>query len=185
MGRISRKKLSWQSKNTSLAREKTFANGNNFLSFLFSFFVKQKFTNTTKSTREAWSLTTPLPPILSLFRHLLLRPHCLALAFYHITIRILWLKFSSTGTRNQIRMVINSRATVLQSRLTACYLELIQNLYNEPVEESDGRARFQFCHDITSSGEHAWTANTEEKKEKSYHHQFHNQKSRHSWNAFW
>ena len=32
-------------------------------------------------------------------------------------------------------VVINPRATVLQSRLTARYLELIQNLYTEPVEE--------------------------------------------------
>ena len=32
-------------------------------------------------------------------------------------------------------VVINSRATVLQSKLTACYLELSQNLYTEPVEE--------------------------------------------------
>ena len=32
-------------------------------------------------------------------------------------------------------VVINSRATVLQSRLTCRYLELIQNLYTEPVEE--------------------------------------------------
>ena len=32
-------------------------------------------------------------------------------------------------------VVINSRATMLQSRLTARYLELIQNLYTEPVEE--------------------------------------------------
>ena len=31
--------------------------------------------------------------------------------------------------------MINSRATVLQSRLTARYLELIQNLYTEPVEQ--------------------------------------------------
>ena len=69
MGQISRKKLSRKSKNTSFAREKTFANGNNFLFFLFSFFVKQKFTNTKKSTSEAWSLTTPLPPIPSPFRH--------------------------------------------------------------------------------------------------------------------
>ena len=33
------------------------------------------------------------------------------------------------------KVVINSQATVLQSRLTARYLELIQNLYTEPVEE--------------------------------------------------
>ena len=32
-------------------------------------------------------------------------------------------------------VVINSQATVLQSRLTACYLELIQILYTETVEE--------------------------------------------------
>ena len=57
---------------------------------LFSFFVKQKFTNTKKSTNEAWSLTAPLPPIPSLFRHLLLRHHFLFLAFYHTTIPILW-----------------------------------------------------------------------------------------------
>ena len=31
--------------------------------------------------------------------------------------------------------MINSRATVLQSRLAARYLELIENLYNESVEE--------------------------------------------------
>ena len=39
------------------------------------------------------------------------------------------------GLEIKCEMVINSRATVLQSRLTARYLELIQNLYTEPVEE--------------------------------------------------
>ena len=39
------------------------------------------------------------------------------------------------GLEIKCEVVINSRATVLQSRLTARYLELIQNLYNEPVEE--------------------------------------------------
>ena len=39
------------------------------------------------------------------------------------------------GLEINCEVVINSRATVLQSKLTAHYLELIQNLYNEPVEE--------------------------------------------------
>ena len=39
------------------------------------------------------------------------------------------------GLEIKCEVVINSRATVLQSRLTARYLELIQNLYTEPVEE--------------------------------------------------
>ena len=39
------------------------------------------------------------------------------------------------GLEIKCKVVINSRATVLQSRLTAHYLELIQNLYAEPVEE--------------------------------------------------
>ena len=39
------------------------------------------------------------------------------------------------GLEIKCKVVINSRATVLQSRLTACYLELIQNLYAEPVEK--------------------------------------------------
>ena len=39
------------------------------------------------------------------------------------------------GLEIKYEVVINSRATVLQSRLTARYLELIQNLYTEPVEE--------------------------------------------------
>ena len=39
------------------------------------------------------------------------------------------------GLEIKCDLVINSRATVLQSRLTARYLELIQNLYTEPVEE--------------------------------------------------
>ena len=39
------------------------------------------------------------------------------------------------GLEIKCEVVINSRATVLQSRLTARYLELTQNLYNEPVEE--------------------------------------------------
>ena len=39
------------------------------------------------------------------------------------------------GLEIKCEMVINSRATVLQSRLTSRYPELIQNLYTEPVEE--------------------------------------------------
>ena len=39
------------------------------------------------------------------------------------------------GLEIKCEVVINSRATVLQSRLTARYLELVQNLYTEPVEE--------------------------------------------------
>ena len=39
------------------------------------------------------------------------------------------------GLDIKCEVVINSRATVVQSRLTARYLELIQNLYTEPVEE--------------------------------------------------
>ena len=39
------------------------------------------------------------------------------------------------GLEIKCKVVINSRATVFQSRLTALYLELIQNLYTEPVEE--------------------------------------------------
>ena len=39
------------------------------------------------------------------------------------------------GLEIKCEVVINSRATVLQSRLTARYLELIQNLYTEPVQE--------------------------------------------------
>ena len=39
------------------------------------------------------------------------------------------------GLKIKCEVVINSRATVLQPRLTAYYLELIQNLYTEPVEE--------------------------------------------------
>ena len=39
------------------------------------------------------------------------------------------------GLEIKCEMVINSRTTVLQSRLTARYLELIQNLYTEPAEE--------------------------------------------------
>ena len=40
------------------------------------------------------------------------------------------------GLEIKCEMVINSRTTVLQSKLTARYLELIQNLYTEPVEET-------------------------------------------------
>ena len=39
------------------------------------------------------------------------------------------------GLEIKCEVVINSRATVLQSRLTVRYLELIQNFYTEPVEE--------------------------------------------------
>ena len=39
------------------------------------------------------------------------------------------------GLEIKCEVVINSEATVLQSRLTGRYLELIQNLYTEPVEE--------------------------------------------------
>ena len=39
------------------------------------------------------------------------------------------------GLEIKCEMIINSRATVLQPRLTARYLGLIQNLYTEPVEE--------------------------------------------------
>ena len=39
------------------------------------------------------------------------------------------------GLEIKCEVVINSRATVLQSRLTVRYLELIQNLYTKPVEE--------------------------------------------------
>ena len=39
------------------------------------------------------------------------------------------------GLEIECEVVINSRATLLQSRLTARYLELIQNLHTEPVEE--------------------------------------------------
>ena len=38
------------------------------------------------------------------------------------------------GLEIKCEVVINSRAAALQSTLTACYLELIQNLYTEPVE---------------------------------------------------
>ena len=49
-----------------------------------------------------------------------------------------------------------------------------KSLHQTFRRKSDGRARFQFCHDITFNGEHACIANTEEKKEKSYHDQCHN-----------
>ena len=39
------------------------------------------------------------------------------------------------GLEIKCEVVISSRATVLQSRLTTRYLELIQNLYTQPVEE--------------------------------------------------
>ena len=39
------------------------------------------------------------------------------------------------GLEIKCAVVINSRETLLQSRLTARYLELVQNLYTEPVEE--------------------------------------------------
>ena len=39
------------------------------------------------------------------------------------------------GLEIKYKVEINSRATVLQSRLTVRYLELIQNLCTEPVEE--------------------------------------------------
>ena len=39
------------------------------------------------------------------------------------------------GLKIKCKVVIKSRATVLQSRLTVGYLELIQNLYTEHVEE--------------------------------------------------
>ena len=39
------------------------------------------------------------------------------------------------GLEIKCEVVINSRAAALQSTLTARYLELIQNLYTEPVEE--------------------------------------------------
>ena len=39
------------------------------------------------------------------------------------------------GLEIKCKVVIDSRATVLQSRLTAHYLELIQNLYTETAEE--------------------------------------------------
>ena len=84
------------------------------------------------------------------------------------------------GLEIKCEVVVNSRATVLQSRLTAHYLELIQNLYTEPVEERVMGELVFNCHDITSNGEHVCIANTGEKKEKSYHDQCYNQKSRHS-----
>ena len=178
MGRISQKKLSRKSKNTSFQREKTFANGNNFL--FFSFFVKQKFTNTKKSTSEAWSLTTPLPPISSPFRHLLLCHHFLDLAFYHITIRILWLWYHRVRSGDQLTS--NSASVKVNNSLSRVDSK---SLHWTCRKKSDGKACFQFCHDITSNGEHACIANTEEKKEKSYHNQCHNQKSGHPWNVFW
>ena len=39
------------------------------------------------------------------------------------------------GVEIKCEVVINSRAAVLQARLTAHYVELIQNLYTEPKEE--------------------------------------------------
>ena len=89
------------------------------------------------------------------------------------------------GLEIKCKVVINSRATVLQSRLTAHHLELIQNLYTEPVEERVmGELVFNFVMTLPPMvnmpvlpTEHAFS---EEKKEKSYHDQCHNQKSRYS-----
>ena len=54
------------------------------------------------------------------------------------------------GLEIKCEVVINSRATVLQSRLTARYLELIQNLYTEPVEERVmGELIFSFVMTLT------------------------------------
>ena len=39
------------------------------------------------------------------------------------------------GLEIKCEVVINSCSTVLQSRLTARYMELVQNIYTEPVDE--------------------------------------------------
>ena len=94
--------------------------------------------------------------------------------------------FSSRGNRNQMRngdqLMSNCASIKVNSPLSRVDSK---SLHWTCRRKSDGRARFQFCHDITSNGEHACIANTEEKKEKSYHNQCHNQKSRHSWNVSW
>ena len=90
------------------------------------------------------------------------------------------------GLEIKCEVVINSRATVLQSWLTTRYLDLIQNLYTEPVEERVmGELVFNSVMTLPPMVNMPVLANTEEKKEKSYHDQCHNQKSRHSWNVFW
>ena len=44
----------------------------------------------------------------------------------------------------ECEVVINSRATMLQSRLTARYLELVKDMYNEPAEDRVVRNIFNF-----------------------------------------
>ena len=104
--------------------------------------------------------------------------------FFHYTLPPF--TFSSRGTRNQMRSgdQLTSNCTSIKVNSPLSRVDS-KSLHWTCRRKSDGRARFQFCHDITSNGEHACIANTEEKKEKSYHDQCHNQKSRHSWNVFW
>ena len=144
MGRISRKKLLQKSKNTSFAREKTFANGNNFLFFLFSFlsFVSLCFYEpgnvfdqfAIKTVDERGETVGHLPKEISrVTKYFLDRGismHCKLTSRHYRRSPLV-----QGGLEIKCEVVINSRATVLQSRLTARYLELIQNLYTEPVEE--------------------------------------------------
>ena len=96
------------------------------------------------------------------------------------------LNFSSRGTRNQIRSGDQPTSNCASIKVTHPLSRVdSKSLHWTCRRKIDGRSHFQFCHDITSYGEHACIANTREKKEKSYHDQCHNQKSIHSWNVFW
>ena len=53
------------------------------------------------------------------------------------------------GLEIECEVVINSRATMLQSRLTARYLDLVKDLYTEPAEDRVvGWKPIQFCHEL-------------------------------------
>ena len=68
------------------------------------------------------------------------------------------------GLEIECEVVINSRATMLQSRLTARYLDLVKDLYTEPAEDRVvGWKPIQFCHDVTPDGKHTCTSQKKEK----------------------
>lgn len=73
------------------------------------------------------------------------------------------------GLEIKCEVVINSCSTVLQSRLTARYMELVQNIYTEPVDEKVmGELIFNFTMTLPPLLP-SYNANSSEQKKRKTH----------------
>ena len=67
------------------------------------------------------------------------------------------------GLEIECQAVIETRATILQAKLTSRYLDLVKDLYTEPTEDS-GWKSVQFRHDVAAYSR--YTASPRKKEEK-------------------